>query len=177
MPEIKDGQREQEPLSGEYIDITNGTPFATGQELITFLVNEFEGKEIARHPILGVKDNNNSLAVYMLLKDVRRNHQTHEALNEKLNDPIHTEGKLVFASGLEGFTSSSEFSIKPRLKISGVKLPGIEQIFDMYISLTKQSDFVNISGSGLNDIGKEKMREIFTKIPGLSFEDEERRRG
>ena len=165
MGERKNGDLYEMLLQSEFIDITNGLPFASAQQLYEYIYKSFEKMQLSRFPILGVKGDEDKTRTFMLLHDRDKGHATHAALNTKLGNPIE-KGTMVFATGLEGFTGVQP-SIGIRLKdVYAPEFPDMKS--DAFIPLIRQSDFVRIPKSDFNSLGQEEIKRIFA-IPGIEF--------
>jgi hypothetical protein len=149
----------------EYVDITEGLPFKNAQDFYDFVWDSFEN-DIHRFPIVGIRQDDNSVRVYMLLKNKINGKQEHRFLLDRLGfslDMLEEDASAVaFSTSLEDhgskkrtglqleFTAKNEYEDNPETK---------------YITLGKGSDLLELSKSGqFTEQGKQTITEIFGRI-------------
>jgi hypothetical protein len=91
----------------EYVEITNGLPFPTAQAFFDHLWNSFYDEGIIRFPIIGFRQPDNTVKVYMLLRNNKNGSQTHASLLNRFGLDAYDVENDKNSAGI-AFTTSFE---------------------------------------------------------------------
>lgn len=150
----------------EYVDITNGLPFSSAQNLYDFIWDSVDNHDTARFPIVGLSQSDGRTRVYMLLKNTRNGKQDHHSLLSRLGLPLEKleqdASSVAFSTSLEGLSHE-----KPN-KGSFLELTAQNEYDDnpqtKYVPLGRGSDLIPLYNHQFTDEGKRMLAGIFGRL-------------
>lgn len=144
-------------LNQEYIDITNGFPSRDSRQFVELIIHLLDEENIGRYPIVGTND---GLVFVLTSPSENYGKMTHTRLVRIAHIPHEA---IAFTTSLEGF-SFSQAGLDPSKRRLACQFEGLT----CTIPLQSGSDILD---KKFTNEGQEKIKEIFEKVPGISYKD------